>query len=197
MTKSKIAASYDKVYSYKSITEAALAEMKFDDFIGSYTYKPIKSEIVDNVKTVTINVTSEGLPDYFPTDYLVQYVQIKGEGYFSVGSDVTGNKTEHLILPDCVVVGDKWETSTFWDKEELISHGNVELPIGYFDNCITIERVATQRTDTSKKVGEKQFSRDISCSGIGLVSSTTTNTINAVNFQTVTTMVLESYQYLE
>ncbi len=185
-----------KVYHYKSITEAALPEMNFEDVAGKYIYTPIHSETNDTIKTLTVNVMQEQLPDYYPTDYTIQYRRIPGDGYFSLEFDATGNSTEHLILPECIKVGSNWETSSFWDKEELVSQGQINLPIGHFDNCLTIRRIATERTDASKKVGERQISQSIRCEGIGLVSSTITNKINAVNFQTVTTMVLESHQSL-
>ncbi len=186
-----------KVYDYKSVTAAALPEMKFDDFIGSYTYTPVRSEVKNNVKTLTVNVTGAGLPDYFPSDYPILFSEKTGDGYYSSEFDDTGKETEHLVFPDCVAVGSHWEPSTFWDKEEIVSLGGVEVSAGRFENCITIKGTATERTDASKKVGERQTILSIRCPGIGLVSTTMTNTITAVNFQTVTTMKLKSFHSLE
>ena len=113
-----------KVYRYESITEAELPEMEFGPFIGKLIYTPINTEADDNIKTLTVNVIQEGLPDYFPTDYPLHYIQKPGKGYYSTTpSDSGGSMEEYLIIPECVEMGSSWKSGFFTDKEELISQG--------------------------------------------------------------------------
>ena len=183
-----------KIFRYASSTESGLENMSAGEwsFEGRLTQVHECSKSVNGKDTLSVTTHTENLQN-FPTGYTTDYVA-EADGYYSVSSSESGAELRSLILPLGVKVGQSWKGSEFWDEDVLEAIVDYSAPGGSFEDCLQIARFNGDRTNLSSTVGEKQQEVAILCPGIGLVSSTITNSINAIRFRTVTTMELLSIE---
>ena len=179
-----------KTFQYSSETESGLNNMDTDEwrFQGKLIQSHGSSTLLNERLTLTVTTHTQDLPN-FPTGYTTQYFE-QADGYYSQSADSDGNQLLSKIFPTDVKVGQSWNSNEFWDEDSLDDVMAYSGPSGSFQDCLHINRYNGDRTELSKKVGERQHELAIICPEIGLVKSTITNIINAISFKTVTTIEL-------